>query len=1290
MGRRNADNERSARRRELVPQCSPKPIPAVLLPFEKQLADTIGISHQEYLDFKQELERNAKPRPAAYDHIPDIRCDPVSIGISLVIGLALTAVSSLLAPKPKALEKEKERRQLKLADVTGPDRYNTTYGFDNVAPVATWATNVPIMFGKFVNKNGAYSGGIVVTPDLVWSRLFSYGNYQIAKLLYAGGQWGAAFPSPPAVYLGTTPLSKFEEHNFALYYRPTQGVNRIRAENLIAGTRGTPSSGDPQNTDDIFLCPTAEAEEDTGFCYTYTPDGDTAFGVYDIVPNGTIQRVNWRVVSLPQRDGKDDPGGRIKGEREKICGDGSREDGMPGVGRSYGRQLGITEYKTPTGNWQEVQERSEIVVDVGYKIKFYITNTEMEKDFADGVNLQDVQNSSVNERARADDLLQVGETINIGRTVWVVRSRSQQLWEISGNLQLIELECIETYGYRFITVNWSRMIDPMASGPLRKVAKPGENLTTTNHIGLASTPLGHMAMPTIRATRACDVMEFGIRSQVWQQYNNLCNFQEVPTTGQLREFDEDEVQIQNGNMNVYAMRSSCFTVKVRKAGLDATGEPYAWQALNTQFVVRGNTPIDQYNYLRVYFPFKEQKYEFRFEPLDGATCIRAFSNTEVFEWLDASRGTPQTVTAETSYGRFVIKYTGHKIAKIKLLTNPEVSSLVKGFNVGEGGRNATQVSVTGFTTSPYDTSHGKGHGWKSEVLGFPQQYPGQTRSRVIYKDLDGGRRIGIEVKATSIFGRQLASKPGYIPELYTNYVWGPPTYTVVQSIGDWSVGDTFDKGYSITSDPATLNNKFLAEAYANGARTVTAIFRVDTVGSGDEVGDGDVEEITRPYESGGQLSDVTYYPGLVNKSNSSGPEHEIVYVNEMIDNMTAPTYGDMNMLGMAVRSSGRLSDLSQLRYWISGGVQVYRTAPDAIVGSGDDDDALFDVPNQFGRSNLFSDLIYYLLTNKDAGAGDIVNEEMIDKESFELTSRFLARNEIFCDTVIQDATNIREYATELAPLMLCNFLIKAGKFAMTPAVPVDSAYRISLQPVPIKAQFTAGNIIEDSFEVDYFEAQERAPFKASATYRQGEVRQLPEELNVFVRYAGDASGGLEGTVPLEQFPMAEWCTQKGQAVLACKYLLALRKHVTHTVKFQTSPDGLNLAPGDYIKVTTEANPFSTAKIGTVNSYGTITSLSPISDGTYEVTTFAAGSDATKNVTMTVQNGKTNDLKNGLFAWGGETTNSSGVYLVEQLTVTDDSLVDVVASSFPVDSDGVSIINKDILQLDNSTTWYVSE
>ena len=162
MGSGSFNGERSNESRDLASLVGPQRIPAVLLPFEKQLAATIGLTDQEYVKFKEELERNSKPRPAEYAHIPDVRCDPTGgILTSLVVGLLLTAASALLAPKPKA-PKDDKRRQIRQADLTGPTRYNTTYGFDSVGDVATWATVIPIPFGKYVNTSGVVSGGLVI------------------------------------------------------------------------------------------------------------------------------------------------------------------------------------------------------------------------------------------------------------------------------------------------------------------------------------------------------------------------------------------------------------------------------------------------------------------------------------------------------------------------------------------------------------------------------------------------------------------------------------------------------------------------------------------------------------------------------------------------------------------------------------------------------------------------------------------------------------------------------------------------------------------------------------------------------------------------------------------------------------------------------------------------------------------------------------------------------------------------------------------------------------------------
>ena len=44
-----------------------------LLPYEKELIKTIGITEEEYRRFAAEVRRRGLVRPAEYDHIPDIR-----------------------------------------------------------------------------------------------------------------------------------------------------------------------------------------------------------------------------------------------------------------------------------------------------------------------------------------------------------------------------------------------------------------------------------------------------------------------------------------------------------------------------------------------------------------------------------------------------------------------------------------------------------------------------------------------------------------------------------------------------------------------------------------------------------------------------------------------------------------------------------------------------------------------------------------------------------------------------------------------------------------------------------------------------------------------------------------------------------------------------------------------------------------------------------------------------------------------------------------------------------------
>ena len=83
---------------------------AVLLPFEVDLCEQLGITAEEYWTFIANAQDFVKKRPPEYAEagVPDVVNDPVSIVTTLVIGVVLSAVGALLAPKPQQPKEEKK------------------------------------------------------------------------------------------------------------------------------------------------------------------------------------------------------------------------------------------------------------------------------------------------------------------------------------------------------------------------------------------------------------------------------------------------------------------------------------------------------------------------------------------------------------------------------------------------------------------------------------------------------------------------------------------------------------------------------------------------------------------------------------------------------------------------------------------------------------------------------------------------------------------------------------------------------------------------------------------------------------------------------------------------------------------------------------------------------------------------------------------------------------------------------------------------------------------------------
>lgn len=1260
-----------------------------LLPFERELIQLARITEEQYRFFVAEALSLAKVRPAEYRLIPEVRMEVTTILINLAIGLLLSAASYFLTPKPRA---PGQVRQRQLAGREGLQAFAPTFGFDTQAEVANYGDPIPLIFGRYTGT----TGGMLISPKLVWSRAFSYGTQQGVKQLFVVSEQGtgtAGIDSPDlqGVFLGNSPLDAAFDHNFAFYWRNAtyNNTSRIKAGNLQYGSRGTADSGDPETNTDIFYAPTRDSQAEAAFCMTYTPSSNTQFGVFAPMCNGTDFRVNWRIVSIPKiPDSTDDPNNQLLLERIKIAGSYGIAIGatdwtsriksryQSGIGRGYSRRMGITAI-----NGVATTSRTEVrQVSVGDTCTFSIVAKRLAKNFyhfdeAKNVQVDDINSEMDTQASATDAALQLGETIQIGYTLWKVINRRLPIWE-KGRRQEITLRCTELLG----TGNLRRQVGLVREDVLMNDILGDDDV----FVAVSFYPLMRSQLATIRNTRPCDVTEIGIKSQVWNRVNGLCNFASLPTPQDLQLAENNKTSLQSGTMTLYFKRTSVFALQIRPAGTDDQGEAYAWTNLGRSFCITSDRPVDIYNYIRIQHAERRQ-YEFRLVPRPGADAINHMSANEKIWQLDArytnssDTNTVLSDAATNSYGTFIIYATGRFVNVGEVEFNEEMSTGSTYVPVTTAATVPSQLAVTEYIPDNLDiTSSRLRQAFLCEVLGnyddFAAGQVGQVQSVTVTYTLPGSRTLTARWSA-KLIDNYSSGIPGlrpayYINEEFTGFdrLWDSPSITVVSVGGTpWTAGELFLDLRSVSLDNPHLN-------YLPGIRRVGQTsgvqfgphIQITQLRQGETTVTVNAERV---FERRSQLADVSFYGQLLSKSNESGPEHEVTYVNEIVANDVVPKYKNIVMAGLALKASRTYASLDQIRVWKDNGIPVQRFHPSEA--------------GTVGPSNLLCDLLYFLLTDKVAGAGNTISPQQINTNNFANTATFLKTNQLFFDGAISDPVNIRQYITEIVPFFLCNFVIANGLFSIIPALPTNVAGQISTSAVSISGMFTSGNIIEDSFSIEYINSEERNNIQAIMRYRQGVKNQLPQEKTLVVRWNETGSADHK----IESFDLTQYCTSRAHALLAATYILSVRKRITHNVQFKTTPHGLDLAPGKFIRVVTQSNPYSGANNGVIGNDGSIVSVSPLPDGTYNILYYKPPNTEVTTGQLIVSNGVTNqtNLYGGVFTVTTASVHSN-VYMIEQLTLDEEGLVTISASEFPVDSSYSSLIAQDIL----SETAFITE
>ena len=681
-----------------------------LLPFEKQLIEAIGITEEEYRAFTAEAKRRGAVRPAAYDHIPDVQATGLEPGaiilINLAISLVLTGVSYLLTPKPKM--PKAGGGVIDLGSIAGANRFTPSRGFETLAELADYASPVPLIFGLYKDN----IGGMLTTPKLVWSRMFSHGTMQRAKLMFVVGEQGVGSegiqpPDLKGIFLGNNALDAVFNDYFAFYWHAdSSSTFRIRGSDKRYGTRGKPHRGDPDvsaDDGDAFNFPLSEYDQDASeiFCHAYTPSNSAQFGVYGSIANGTSYRVNYQLISIPENDNDRAVAIRML-ERIKIVGDSGvevddkilqeedEEEGvegagtMPGdaervrlikiyedgkhdgAGRNYSPRMGITKYTkkdnidledagTVTGDGEHRLQIASIAV--GDQVEFVISDSSIDPEFyiknkaGQGATVDDINSTVESFQIEADSTMQLGEHFEIGGCIWKVITRNRPTFEPSGEIDggNNQIITLECVDVSTsINKNIGIVSNSLVVAPISQFIGDSGIGDKSRGIGEAFFPLTQVEIATIKNNRPAVSTEIGLKSTVFQRLNGLCNFQSLPSPESLRESEKDRIQMNSGTISTSVLRSSMFRVFLRDISLDSKFNP-----LPQIFVVQGVKPIAQYNYIRFTLD-RAVELEYKFVPVSGSE-IKDLSDTQKFIVLSQLNSTGQPV--DGSHGSFEFEAT---------------------------------------------------------------------------------------------------------------------------------------------------------------------------------------------------------------------------------------------------------------------------------------------------------------------------------------------------------------------------------------------------------------------------------------------------------------------------------------------------------------------------------------------------------------------------------------------------------------------------------------------------------
>ena len=604
-----------------------------LLPWEHQFCESLGITEEEYFEF-YELVAQYRKEEAGRELIPDVRCDPVSVIVSVVIGAAISAVSMLLAPKPRAPE-ERKAENFQGSDVRGRTKYAPLNEFGSVQELATLGSVVPLIYADWEPSHG----GVRVDSQMMWSRMVNKGTYQVLEALMlfgAGDLWYR--PNYKGYALGDSKLTSYPSAKIGLFFSkgPEATDNPKNAPFTVGGiaqySEGKIDMGSKGTKPFYTNIPSDGRGAKMIFCGVVTPSQSAVFGQYTPIRNGQGWKYPFKYPG--KGSGDKDKKEMIYGTRAKhVCGYHSGRTSLVSQGGGAGiAKLKFTIRDSASDRIYLADERDDVEPEFPTRVHFGSDGKLIEKDriyksssrFLEDIGgMTEGINGIDQSKIDADTALEVGELYLIGAAVYRCTNRNN-LGSVgegtpfepgkSGSVEYFFTREPE-FNDRFTSTKYIYTSDD-------------EQVFNETHI-----PIQKVSIGSIGTTRAVNSITMGIKSTVYRQVNGYPNIQEFTGPDQVDRFSKTGGTFQLGSTVAYYGRMSLFRMEVKindGSWIDVCGE--------TLFAVYGSNPQPAYNRLQV-LPSYKCFMQFRFVPVCGNAWIANGNyKTKNVMLLEANRG----------------------------------------------------------------------------------------------------------------------------------------------------------------------------------------------------------------------------------------------------------------------------------------------------------------------------------------------------------------------------------------------------------------------------------------------------------------------------------------------------------------------------------------------------------------------------------------------------------------------------------------------------------------------------